>query len=110
MRLYVCVVAAEKLLTALTCDVFDDVNALTASVIALCRVSLGIFVGEYTSCSGKHCLGHDVFACDKFNIVLLTLCLLLYGFVYLTVDGFQYVDTFSVGHCGSPLLFTGVLL
>ena len=73
VRLDVCVFCAEQLLCALSCDVLDNVNALTAAVIALSGVPFRIFVREDRSGSRKNRLRYEVFRRDKLYPVVLPL-------------------------------------
>ena len=73
MGLYVGKLCAEQLLCALSCDVLDNVNALTAAVIALSGVPFRIFVREDRSGSRKNRLRYEVFRRDKLYPVVLPL-------------------------------------
>jgi hypothetical protein len=73
MGLNVSVLRAEKTASALTGDVLDLVDKLTAAVVARCGITLGVLVGKYSSCGKKNCLGNDILGCDKLDVALLTL-------------------------------------
>ena len=54
MRLDIDVVGTEDLLAPLNSQVFDGVGMLTAAVIPLARVALGVFIGKQRPLGGKH--------------------------------------------------------
>jgi len=74
--LHVHVVDAEDRLRTLARDVFDLVHHVTAAVVTLARVALGVLVGE--DCAGRfqHGVGDEVLRGDQFDGEGLTLRLL----------------------------------
>ncbi len=54
MRLDIDVVSTEDLLAPLNGQVFDGVGMLTAAVIPLARVTLGVFIGKQRPLGGQH--------------------------------------------------------
>jgi hypothetical protein len=54
MRLDIDVFGTEDLLAPLNGQVFDRISVLTAAVIPLTRVALGVFIGEQRPLGGKH--------------------------------------------------------
>src|SRR5262245_40988537 len=69
MRLDVNVLASEDAPGTLPGDLFDNVHVLTAAVVALARVTLGIFVGEDRAHGCQDRLGDEIFRGDHFQIV-----------------------------------------
>ena len=61
VRLNISVLGSEKTAGTLACKVLDNVNAHTASVVALTRVSLGIFVSHNAPGGSHDSLGNKVF-------------------------------------------------
>ncbi len=72
MRLYVGKIRTEQFTGTLDRDIFYDIDALTAAVIALARITLGIFVGQHTAHCRHNGRGNDVFAGNQLQISLLT--------------------------------------
>ena len=92
MRLHVCVLHSEKLLCTLDCEFFCNVYA----VISLSGITFRILVGVKSTCRRKHRVGNDVFACDKFEIVLLTFKLLEHGRVKFGIDLFYAFEIYHL--------------
>ena len=79
VRLNVCVLRAEQLACALTCDFLNYVNTLAAAVVTLSGITLGILVCKMTS-HGSHNRGsYDVFTRDKLQVAALSFKLVLHG-------------------------------
>ncbi|MNR29351.1 hypothetical protein D3C85_1467320 [compost metagenome] len=64
MRLNVCVLSTEKLLRAVTSDVFHDVYVLTATIVSFAWVAFCVFVRQNSTHSLKNSLAHDVLGSD----------------------------------------------
>ena len=73
MRLNVCVVGAEESLGTVASQVLGNVNGLAATVVALARVALGIFVGEHRTLRLEHAARNKVFARDHLECVALAI-------------------------------------
>ena len=69
--------AIEQPLGAVDGELLDDVDVLTAAVIALARISFGIFVGEERAGGVEHRLRNDVLRGDQLDLVLLAMQLVL---------------------------------
>ncbi len=72
VRLNVGKLAAEKFLRALDCQRFGNVGEFTAAIVALARITFGIFVGEDRALCFQHCAGNDVFRSNQLDFMLLT--------------------------------------
>src|SRR4051794_34367266 len=79
MRLYVCVLSAKELRRAITSEVFDVVDESTATVIALARISFGIFVRQNTTDSAQDSSTGKVLGGDKLDSVALARALAIDG-------------------------------
>ena len=95
MRLYVGVFHAEKLLRTLYCKLLRNVYVLATAVIAFAGITFRILVGVESSCRRQNCFGNDVFACDEFEIVLLTFKFFEHRLVQFAV---RFFYTFKVYH------------
>ncbi len=76
MRLHIGELGAEQLADALNRQILSDINALTAAVVTLARITLGILVGEH----GAHCRhngrGNDVLRRNQLNVAALAVIFL----------------------------------
>ena len=54
MRLHIGRIGAKNLLDPVDGQLLDHIHMLTATVIALARVALGIFVGQLRTLRGQH--------------------------------------------------------
>ena len=75
----------EQLAGPLNGQVFRHIHAMTAAVIPLAGVSLGVLVGEHTTHSSQHRLGHDVLRRDQLDVLTLALVLRPDGRAHLGV-------------------------
>jgi len=76
VRLDVHIFGVEELLRAFAGQVFHFVGILTATVIAAAGIAFGVLIGEDAAGGFKHRFGGEVFACDQFNLGVLTTRLL----------------------------------
>ena len=65
------VLGAEQLLGTLNGDVFYNVYALAAAVVALAREALSIFVGQYSAHRQHNSFRDDVLGSDQFDVAFL---------------------------------------
>ena len=79
MRLHVGVLRAKQLLGAVARQVLDDVGKLAAAVVALARISLGIFVREHRAGGFEHGLADEVLGGDQFQAFMLAASLVVNG-------------------------------
>ena len=84
--LHVRVVSTEKGLRTLNCQVFRDVHELAATVVALARVALGVFVRENRPLGLKNRPRNKVLARDHFKGGLLAVQFLIENLGDLRVD------------------------
>ena len=92
MRLDIGTFCAEQLLGALNGNLFNDIDILAAAIIALARIALRIFVGQYTAHGSHHGRGNEVFGGNQLNIALLAAKLLLHGLTNLRVEARDKAD------------------
>ena len=81
MRLYIHMFRTEKLLRTIDRQLFDDIDIFTAAVISLARVAFCIFVCEDAALCFHDSIADDIFRCDHFQLVSLTVQLFLNGFI-----------------------------
>src|SRR5579871_3743141 len=99
MRLNIGMFGAKKLLGALASQVLDNVDVFAAAVIALARITLGVFVCKDTAGGLQHGFGGEVFARDQFKPAMLALDFVLDSLVNVGVDGGKRArHSFLVGH------------
>ena len=68
---------SEKFFHTLDGDGLDLVNELTAVVVTLAGISLGVLVGKHAALSGTDGAAGEVLAGDELDAVILTLCLFI---------------------------------
>ena len=108
MRLYVCMLGAEKLLKTVAGDILNDINAFTAAVIALARISFGILIRKMTAHSCHDGFGYKVFRCNKLDMRALTLELFFHRFRDITV---RLTDQIKLNHfCFPPIIEVGYII
>ena len=66
MWLHIGVFCIEKLAYAFDSQVLYLVDNLTATIIALARITLGIFVGKNTAHGLHNLVRNEILACDEF--------------------------------------------
>ena len=88
------VVGTEKLLGPLDGDVFHHVHALTAAVVTLARVALGVLVGENGAGGGQDSGADDVLRGNQLNVLLLAVVLSADGLSHLGIGGGNEVHDF----------------
>ncbi len=71
MRLHVGVIGPVERLHAINGELFDYVNVLTATVIALARIAFGVLVGEHRALRLHDEGARVVFRCDELNMLFL---------------------------------------
>ena len=89
MGLNIGVLCAEQTAGALNGDVLHHINALTAAVVAVCGITLGVFVGKRGAHSQHNGLGNKILAGDKLKSALFACVLGGNGVPYLGVVVFQ---------------------
>ena len=67
----------EELTSAIASEVLHDIDLLAASVIALTRIALGVFVGQHAAHGLKNGRAHDVLGRDELDRSPLTRELLI---------------------------------
>ncbi len=60
MRLHVGILRAKELPGAVARQILDDIGELAATVVALARIALGIFVREHRAHSFQHSLANEI--------------------------------------------------
>ncbi len=73
MRLHVGVIGAEELLRTIDRKLLGHINMLTAAVIALTRIALGVFVGQHRTLRLEHARTRIVLGGDQLDVIFLTL-------------------------------------
>ncbi len=71
--------AAEQLAGALNGEFLGDINELAAAIIALARITFGVFVRHHRTLRLKHGAGDDVLGSDQFDLVALAAKLQRHG-------------------------------
>src|ERR1700677_1316142 len=79
VRLHVDVLRAKELTGAIPGQVFDDVGILTATVVALAWIALGVFVGEDRADSLQHRLAYKILRGDHLQAFVLAADFVIYG-------------------------------
>ena len=87
---------AEEFLRALDRKFLRAVDELTSAVIALAGITLRILVGVETACRRHDCGRDDVFACDEFEVVLLTAELLHHGTVKFGIHRTYALEVYHI--------------
>ncbi|MNF91970.1 hypothetical protein D3C84_745950 [compost metagenome] len=75
VRLDVGVIGAEQLLGALDGQRLNLVDVLAATVVALARITFGVFVGQAAALRFHHALAGVVLRRDQLDVIFLTLLL-----------------------------------
>ena len=86
MWLYVCVFGSKQGLGPLDGEAFGYVDVFTAAIVALCRVTLCVFVGQYAPRRLHYGRQGEVFRSDELDMRLLTFFFVLEGFVDSRVE------------------------
>ena len=71
MRLHIDPIRTEQLLGPLDGQCLGHIHKLAATVVALARVALGVFVGQHASLRLHHADAGVVFRGNQFKVVLL---------------------------------------
>ena len=71
VRLHIGKAGAEQFLGALDRQRFHHVDPFAAAVIAIARITLGIFVGQHRTLRFQHRAADDVFRRDQLDLVAL---------------------------------------
>ncbi len=79
MRLDVGVIGAEQLLGAVDGQLFNHVDVLAPTVVALARIAFGVLVGQHRTLGFHHRRAGVVLRGDQLDVVFLTLGFLLHG-------------------------------
>jgi hypothetical protein len=61
VRLDVRILRSEKLLSAISRQIFDDVGELAPTVVTLAGIALSVLIRKYRSGGFQHCLTHKIF-------------------------------------------------
>ena len=85
MGLDVGVIAAEQLASPLTCQFLGHIYGVTAAIVPLSGIALGVFVGQAGAHCQHHCLTDDVFRRNQFDMALFPGKFLLNGSAHLRV-------------------------
>ena len=85
MRLNIDMIGAKNFFSPLTGEIFHQIDALTAAIIAFARVTLGIFVGKHGTLGFHDRPADKVFRSDQFDFFLLPLQFHLHGPVQFRV-------------------------
>ena len=104
MRLNVGVGRTEQLLGAVNRQLFGDVDELTAAVIALAGITLGVLIREYRALCLEHARTGVVFRRNELDVVFLALALISNGFGQLRIETFN--DHMGRIHVASTCLFS----
>jgi len=72
IRLHIGKARAEQLFGAIDRQPLDDVDPFAAAVIAIARITFGIFVGEHRTLRFQHGAADDVFRRNQLDLVALT--------------------------------------
>ena len=86
MRLYVDIVGFKQLFCAIDRQLLGHIHKLTASVIPLAWVALGIFIGEHATLRLEHSGARIVFRSDQLDMLLLAAALILDGLGQLRIE------------------------
>ena len=98
MRLHVGIGAIKQLHGSVASQIFRNIHKFATAVIALARVSFGIFVGEHRSLSFAHGGGHKIFRSDKFQLGDLAAAFLPDGLGHLRILKHQFLhDVLLIG-------------
>ena len=85
MGLNICVFCTEKLTGTLACDFLNNVYTLTAAVVTLAGITLGILICKVASHSRHNGRRNEVFACNKLKISALSFKLVGHSLSYLGI-------------------------
>ena len=102
VRLDVGVLHSEELFCAFDGELLRTVDKLTAAVVTLAGIPFRVLVGVKAACRRHDCGGNYVFACDEFEIVLLTAELLHHGIVQFAVYGFYAFEIYHKTPVSAP--------
>ena len=92
--LHIGIIGAEELLGPLNGDVLHHVHALTAAVVALAGIALGVLVGQDGTGGGQNGGTDDVLRGDQLNVLLLPVILGADGLPHLGIGGSDKVHDF----------------
>ncbi|CCK08080.1 FIG00053978: hypothetical protein [Cronobacter sakazakii 696] len=79
VRLHVSVVSAEEFFRAVNRQLLNDIHIFAAAVVALARITFGIFVGQLRALRLHHARAGVVFGGDQFDVLFLTYFFLLHS-------------------------------
>ena len=99
MGLHIGVFRPEKRLGAFARQIFNDIDILAAAVIALSRISFGIFVGQVRAHCGQNRVTDEVFGCNQLQMLALARQFLAHR---VADFGINSLDGFEINH--SPYL------
>src|SRR5688572_21791720 len=77
MRLHIGILGAVKLLYAVACKIFDDVDKLASAIVTLSGIAFGVLIRKYAALRFEHGARNEIFACNEFKPVLLAFKLML---------------------------------
>jgi hypothetical protein len=99
MRLNVGVLGAEELPGSIARQILDHIGELAAAVVALTRITFGVFVGEDAAGGFEHRFGSEILAGDEFEPPVLALRFMLDGVVDVRVHlGERARHSLLIGH------------
>ena len=76
MWLNIGIVRAEQFHRTLDRQFFSNINIFAAAVVALARVTLGVFVGQYGALGFHHARACVVLGGNQLDMLLLAACLI----------------------------------
>ena len=86
MRLYIGKLCPKQLAYTCDCQVFYLIDALTATVVALARITLGVLIGQNRTHCSQNCFADDIFRSDELNITHLTVVLFSNHRTYFRIE------------------------
>lgn len=85
MRLYIDMIRAEQFLCTVDSQLFHLIHIFAAAIVPFSRIPFRIFVGQHTSLCFHDRIADNIFRCDHFQFVSLTIQFFLNGAVYSAV-------------------------
>ena len=93
MRLHVGVIGTEQFLGAVNGQLFNNINVLAATVVALARIALGVLVGQYGALRLHDCRAGVVLRGNQLNVLFLTDSFLLHCSPEISIESGNIVGT-----------------
>ena len=79
VRLYVSVISAEQLFCTVNRQLFNDINIFATAIVALARITFGIFIGQLRTLCLHNTRTGVVLGGDQFDVLFLTYFFLLHS-------------------------------